>query len=71
MIPRIIDSSRSDLNALQGFVFDDVNSFKGDEEKSSVDLGNTQISDASVVTDIVPNSHNYVRVKKRNSDGTD
>ena len=28
------------------------------------------MGDVSVVTDIVPNSHNYVKVKKLNSDGT-
>lgn len=70
MIPRIIDSSRSDLNALQGFVFDDMDNLKDNEKKPSPSSGNTLISDVSVVTDIVPNSHNYVKVKKLNSDGT-
>lgn len=70
MIPRIIDSSRSDLNALQGFVFDDMDNLKENEKKPSPSSGNTLISDVSVVTDIVPNSHNYVKVKKLNSDGT-
>lgn len=70
MIPRIIDSSRSDLNALQGFVFDDMDNLKENEEKPTPSSGNTQIGDVSVVTDIVPNSHNYVKVKKLNSDGT-
>ena len=70
MIPRIIDSSRSDLNALQGFVFDDMDNLKENEKKPSPSSGNTQIGDVSVVTDIVPNSHNYVKVKKLNSDGT-
>lgn len=70
MIPRIIDSSRSDLNALQGFVFDDMDNLKENEKKPSPSSGNTPISDVSVVTDIVPNSHNYVKVKKLNSDGT-
>ena len=70
MIPRIIDSSRSDLNALQGFVFDDMDNLKENEEKPSPSSGNTTIGDVSVVTDIVPNSHNYVKVKKLNSDGT-
>ena len=70
MIPRIIDSSRSDLNALQGFVFDDMDNLKENEEKPSLTSGNTTIGDVSVVTDIIPNSHNYVKVKKLNSDGT-
>lgn len=70
MIPRIIDSSRSDLNALQGFVFDDMDNLKENEEKPSLTSGDTPIGDVSVVTDIVPNSHNYVKVKKLNSDGT-
>lgn len=70
MIPRIIDSSRSDLNALQGFVFDDMDNLKENEKKTSPSSGNTPIGDVSVVTDIVPNSHNYVKVKKLNSDGT-
>ena len=70
MIPRIIDSSRSDLNALQGFVFDDMDNIKENEEKPTPSSGNTPIGDVSVVTDIVPNSHNYVKVKKLNSDGT-
>lgn len=70
MIPRIIDSSRSDLNALQGFVFDDMDNLKENEKKPSPSSGNTPIGDVSVVTDIVPNSHNYVKVKKLNSDGT-
>lgn len=70
MIPRIIDSSRSDLNALQGFVFDDMDNLKENEEKPTPSSGNTPIGDVSVVTDIVPNSHNYVKVKKLNSDGT-
>lgn len=70
MIPRIIDSSRSDLNALQGFVFDDMDNLKENKEKPSLASGNTPIGDVSVVTDIVPNSHNYVKVKKLNSDGT-
>ena len=70
MIPRIIDSSRSDLNALQGFVFDYMYNLKENEEKPSLTTGNTTIGDVSVVTDIIPNSHNYVKVKKLNSDGT-
>lgn len=70
MIPRIIDSSRSDLNALQGFVFDDMDNLKENEKKPSPSSGNTPIGDVSVVTDIIPNSHNYVKVKKLNSDGT-
>lgn len=70
MIPRIIDSSRSDLNALQGFVFDDMDNLKENKEKPSLTSGNTPIGDVSVVTDIIPNSHNYVKVKKLNSDGT-
>lgn len=70
MIPRIIDSSRSDLNALQGFVFDDMDNLKENKEKPSLTSGNTPIGDVSVVTDIVPNSHNYVKVKKLNSDCT-
>ena len=70
MIPRIIDSSRSDLNALQGFVFDDMDNLKENEEKPSLTSGNTTIGDVSVVTDIIPNSHTYVKVKKLNSDGT-
>ena len=70
MIPRIIDSSRSDLNALQGFVFDDMDNLKENEKKPSPSSGNTPICDVSVVTDIIPNSHNYVKVKKLNSDGT-
>ena len=70
MIPRIIDSSGSDLNALQGFVFDDMDNLKENEKKPYPSSGNTPIGDVSVVTDIVPNSHNYVKVKKLNSDGT-
>ena len=35
MIPRIIDSSRSDLNALQGFVFDDMDNLNENEKKTS------------------------------------